>query len=328
MTLRCAVLGGGVMGILHAQVYASLPDVELVAIVEPDPTRHELLGRLPCRVLRDPAQLGDVDAVSACLPDHVRLSALRPFLERGTPLLIEKPFATSVTECRTMMDLAGPDQIMVGQILRFDPRVAALRATVREGELGNLQAGRIWRCSSTATASRIAGRTSVAWFLGIHDVDLVRYVTGQRIAAVRAIGHSVLSRTYDVVRGELVLQNGAAIGFDWSWIWPSSFPAGMTAGLEVVASDGAVTCDLGHDSVHVIDERSGRHRTPDVFHWPMGHAGAPIGDIREEIAGFVGAVRSRRPAPVTASDATESVAVIEAVHRSCEDEGALTDVEL
>lgn len=324
--MRCAVLGGGVMGVLHARAYARIRDVELVGIVEPANERAAQLTQLGLPVVANAAHLGEVDAVSVCAPDDVRLKVLGPFLETGTPLLVEKPFATSVAECEAIMALAAPNQIMVGQLMRFDPRVATLRAALAGDGIGDLWTGKIWRCSNTSTAARIASRTSVAWFLGIHDVDLVRHVTGREVASVRATGHSVISSNHDIVRGQMILDDGGLIGFDWSWVWPDSLPAGMTAGIELVGSSGAATSDLGHDSVHLFDQRSGRHRVPDVFHWPTGHGGIQIGDISEEIEAFVDAVRIGGPMPVTPADATASVEVIEAVHRSCSADGALVTV--
>lgn len=325
--IRCAVLGGGVMGVLHARAYARLRGVELVGIVEPAKEQARRLTQLGFTVVPDASDLGEFDALSVCTPDDMRLEVLRPFLIAGTPLLIEKPFATSVAECQAIMALAAPDQIMIGQLMRFDPRVATLRAALAEGSIGDLWTGKVWRCSNTSTADRIASRTSVAWFLGIHDVDLVRHVTDHEVESVRATGHSVLSGTHDIVRGQMILDNGGLVGFDWSWVWPDSLPTGMTAGIELVGSGGAVTSDLGHDSVHLFEQQSGKHHVPDVFHWPTGHGGIQIGDISEEVEAFVGAVSAGEPMPVTPTDATASVAVIEAVHRSCAEAGILVPVK-
>ena len=42
--IRCAVFGAGHFGRYHAQKYAALPGVELVAVVDPDPARARALA--------------------------------------------------------------------------------------------------------------------------------------------------------------------------------------------------------------------------------------------------------------------------------------------
>ena len=174
MTVRVAVAGMGLMGRLHAEVYRAHRDTELVAVVEADTSRHdELRGLFGVSVHGDLEDvLDDVDAVSVCTPDHVRSEALLPAFARGIRVLVEKPLATSLTEGRALLAACpSPDALMVGQLLRFDPRVQQAREVVHGGELGDIWSVRCWRNNSTAVAGRIAPRTSVDWFLGIHDVE-------------------------------------------------------------------------------------------------------------------------------------------------------------
>ena len=90
---------------------------------------------------------------------------------------------------------------------------------------------------TTLVAARIAPRTSVDWFLGIHDVDMVRYVTGLEVTAVRAAASSRVSANRDLVRGSLTLTDGTLADFSWSWILPPQRCSGLQAGLEVIGSD-------------------------------------------------------------------------------------------
>lgn len=321
--MRYVVVGGGMMGRLHAGVIRDL-GLELT-IVEPDPQlRAELAAGFDCQLVADLSELdGPIDAASICTPDDLRMPVVEPLLSAGTALLIEKPLATSTVEARSMIDACQrDDQIMVGQIMRFDPRVLQVHQAAHASEFADLWSGRVWRCSNVGTGERISPRTSVAWFLGVHDVDLVRFVTGQEVVAVQATGRSVLSARHDVVRGELTLSGGAAIGFEWSWIWPKNFPAVVTAGIELISAQGAITADLGHNSVATVTEQPPGQRQLDVFHWPEEPDGRQGGDIRTEVTRFVEAVRGSLPMPVSAADGMATVQVIEAVERSCELDGA------
>ncbi|MEM1558364.1 MAG: Gfo/Idh/MocA family oxidoreductase [Thermoproteota archaeon] len=49
----------------------------------------------------------DLDAVSVCTPPHVRLNVVKPIVEKGVHVAIEKPFAMSVEEAEKMVELAN-----------------------------------------------------------------------------------------------------------------------------------------------------------------------------------------------------------------------------
>lgn len=326
MSVRVAVVGAGLMGRLHAEIYQAHPDAELVAIAEPDVTRHdELRARFGVPVYADSLDaLSGADAVSVCTPDHVRRDVLLPAFERGVRVLVEKPLATSLAEARELLAAClAQDALMVGQLLRFDPRVQQAREVVRGGGLGDIWSVRCWRNNSTAVAERIAPRTSVDWFLGIHDVDMVRYVTGREVASVRASASSPLSANRDLVRGELTLAGGGTVDFSWSWILPPQRCSGLQAGLEVIGSEGMLEVDLSHNAVAVTSADAGRQAYLDTYHWPP-QRGVPAGDLREELGCFLAAAGSEPP--VTGADGLRAVAVIEAVEQAAV-QGAAVEVE-
>ena len=71
---RVAIVGLGAMGTLHARALAATPGVEVALAVDIDPTRRaaiEALG-IPVGATLD-SVLGEIDAVSVCLPDHLHV---------------------------------------------------------------------------------------------------------------------------------------------------------------------------------------------------------------------------------------------------------------
>lgn len=328
MSVRVAVVGAGLMGRLHAEIYQAYPGVELAAIAEPDVTSHdELRDRFGVPVYESGLDaLDGVDAVSVCTPDHVRREVLLPAFDRGVRVLVEKPLATSLAEARELLAACPTtDALMVGQLLRFDPRVQQARDVVRRGDLGEIWSMRCWRNNSTTVADRIAPRTSVDWFLGIHDVDMVRYVTGREVARVRASASSPLSANRDLVRGELTLTDGGTVDFSWSWILPPQRCSGLQAGLEIIGSEGMLEVDLSHNAVALTSANAGRQAFLDTYHWPP-QRGVPAGDLREEIGCFLDVVQSGSEPPVTGADGLRAVAVVEAVEQAAV-KGAVVEVE-
>jgi predicted dehydrogenase len=278
--LRVGVVGAGMMGELHAAVYRSLPDVTLQWIVELDSARAaRAASRLGVPVHPPGAvRWSEVDAVSICTPDHVR-EPVRDALATGVPVLVEKPLATSSAEASGLIATRQrPEQLMVGHLLRFDPRLIEARAALPK--IGRLWSVRCWRSNTLAGAARIGPRTSVAWFLGIHDVDVVRWVTGQDIVEVRARGRKIVSPHYDFVQVHALLADGTPLDLHWSWLLPVQRPSVLQAGLELVGVDGMLEVDLEHHAVALTSQPAGRARHLDTYHWPATAASTgPGGDL-------------------------------------------------
>lgn len=80
----------------------------------------------------DPADLFDrIDAVMIESVDgSVHLERARPFLERGIPMFVDKPFACSLADARALVDLADRTHtpLFSSSSLRYAPEVVAARA--------------------------------------------------------------------------------------------------------------------------------------------------------------------------------------------------------
>src|SRR5580765_5038851 len=108
MSIRVAVVGAGHHGQHHARILPSLPDVELVAVVDSNPLRaQEIAAQTGARPFYDAAAILDqVDAVTVATPTAVHGQVALPFLRAGVAVLIEKPIARSVAEADAMIKAA------------------------------------------------------------------------------------------------------------------------------------------------------------------------------------------------------------------------------
>lgn len=310
--LRVGLVGVGVQGRLHAQTMARLAQVDLRAVADLDEANRgwaaSALGVDTTSSMDE--FLDDVDAVSICMPDHLHEEVTIRALRAGKRVLLEKPMSTSTASCdRIIGELTDPDALMIGHILRFDPRVIRAREIVQGGELGEIWHVKVWRCTSQLVGAGIWDRTSVAWFLGVHDIDLVRFVTGLEAEVVSADGRRVLSPNHDVVHATLRLGNGALLSMENNWTLPHGRPSRADAGLRVVGERGIIELNLGHaDLLHV--ERDGGAVFRDTYFWPSA-SGDGAFNLRTELAAFADAALSGGPSPVPGSDGRAAVAVIE-----------------
>ncbi|KPC53054.1 Gfo/Idh/MocA family protein [Amantichitinum ursilacus] len=82
-----------------------------------------------------------VDALYIATPNWKHLEFAVTALERGIPVLLEKPAAVSVAECQAMIEAAerGNAPLMLAYRLHFEPATLAAVAAVREGKLGDVR---------------------------------------------------------------------------------------------------------------------------------------------------------------------------------------------
>src|SRR4051794_22012962 len=131
MKLRMAVVGVGHLGKEHARILASLPDVELVAVVDANAAQAEAVaGRTGARACGDHrAVLGAVEAPVVAAPTTLHPALALDSPRRGVPLLVEKPPAGSAEQARALVEAARRHGavLQVGHIERFNPAFEELQ---------------------------------------------------------------------------------------------------------------------------------------------------------------------------------------------------------
>ena len=132
--LRAAVIGVGYLGNFHAQKYAGLDSVELVAVSDSDPVRcREIAAAHGTAAVADYHDLvGRVDLVSIVVPTVMHHEVASFFLLNNVHVLLEKPITTTVAEARDLISLAEKNKLVfqVGHLERFNPALAAVRGVI------------------------------------------------------------------------------------------------------------------------------------------------------------------------------------------------------
>jgi predicted dehydrogenase len=319
--LRVGVIGVGTFGSLHAQVYRQAEACELVAIADVNQGRMEqiraMLGVDGYTDYRELLARDDLDAVSICTTDELHVDPALAAAEAGVHMLIEKPLALTPADCDTIITAAGKAgvKLMVGHILRFDPRYYTARQRIAQGQIGELVHLYTRRNNAHASARRLAAHTSVLFFLGIHDIDYLLWCVGalpERVVA-QAV-NVVLEDTPDAVLALLQFADGPIASLEASWVLPESHPRGLDARFDAVGTAGALYVDGSGGSVLVAHERVEKPAlwyVPELF-------GERAGILRDEILHFVRCVRDDREPIVGGQDGKAAVQVACAIQESYE----------
>jgi nucleoside-diphosphate-sugar epimerase/predicted dehydrogenase len=144
-TLRVALVGCGRISAYHIAALKALPDTEIVAVCDLD----ERLARQTAMRYAIPRCYTDVETmakevrpqvVHLLTPPATHLPLARIAAKHRAHMYIEKPFATSETDARGILDLAREAGVEVcpGHSRLFDPVFVEARRRIDAGEIGRV----------------------------------------------------------------------------------------------------------------------------------------------------------------------------------------------
>ena len=202
--LRLAVIGVGHLGRHHARILSTMEGVTLSAVVDTVPERAaEIAAASNTRALTDYRELiGQVDAVVVAVPTELHAEIAVPFLERGTPVLVEKPMSRSLADADRMIEAARRSgaMIAVGQTERHNPAVAIALRLVSAPKFIEVH-----RLSAFPDRSL---DIDVVFDLMIHDLDVILAIVKSEVTSIEAVGVPVLTPKYDIANVRLRFASG------------------------------------------------------------------------------------------------------------------------
>ena len=174
--MRIAVAGTGRMGAFRAEQVRARGHEAVV--VSRDRSRGSALED----VLPEELDAAVVSSSTDKHPEHIVA-----FVERGVPVLSEKPIALTLRETRDTLDRvsAAGGTLQVSFQRRFDPGFAAAREAVESGSIGTLYLIRLNSHDHEPSPERyIPTSGGIFRDLHVHDFDIARWLTGADVAEV------------------------------------------------------------------------------------------------------------------------------------------------
>ncbi len=165
----------------------------------------------------------DIDAVDLCHRHDLHAPHAIAAAEAGKHVIVEKPMANSVRDCRDMVEAADRSGVtlMVAQHLRYMRAAAAAKRLIDEGKLGEIEAvrthmvaggyGRMDRRGHWMGDPRYAGG-GVMMTTQVHHIDLLRYYVGdvKRVYGIcKTLQPHRPAGAEDLVAATLEFENGA-----------------------------------------------------------------------------------------------------------------------
>jgi myo-inositol 2-dehydrogenase / D-chiro-inositol 1-dehydrogenase len=294
-----AIIGGGRVGLFRGEVAARHPAVEWIGLAEKNPNRAGEVGpkidadfvtQSHVELLKRP----EVTAAIICTDEHLHVDPIMAAVERGIPMLIEKPLATDFKKSAEVLKAIQDARLdaVVGYTQRFRRRWLAAKEKCRTGALGD-----VTLVTSRAFMNRLVAidnykRTddpstiSPLVISGTHALDICMWCLDGK-TPVECYARSVdkvlgpLYQGIDATAGMIMFSDGTIYHLNISWALPVTWP-GAVYSLEVgiVGTTGVLTIDDTHrDIVLAVSKPQSEGYNPDATRLVDFMGSYPPGDM-------------------------------------------------
>ena len=341
-----AIVGAGRVGLFRGEVAARHPAVEWIGIAELNPNRGgDVAARIGADFVttdhRELLRRPEVTAAIIASDEHLHVEPILAAIERGVPMLIEKPLATDLAESARVLKAITDAKLdaVVGYTQRFRRKWLAGKEKVRTGALGD-----VTLVSSRAFMNRLVAidnykRTddpstiSPMVISGTHALDIVMWYMEAKTPVecyARSID-KVLGPIYkgiDATAGMIMFSDGSVYHLNISWALPVTWP-GAVYSLEVGinGTHGVLTIDDTHrDMVLAVSKPQEEGYAPDksrlvdfLGSYPPGDMvmGELRGPMREETDSWLNRVSLGLPTQAaTAAEAHRNLMLTKALDLS------------
>jgi predicted dehydrogenase len=241
---RLAIIGLGRIAASYRDVLDEVPELELAAIVEPEPQRATEARREGLAVFPSVDEMlgsfGAPHVAIVCTPPVSHYEVAQPLLHAGVDLLIEKPLAPTPEEADRISETAERlgRTIMTAAKFRVTEALRETRRLIEEGRVGRLVyientfSGKLDPNASWHGDPTISG--GGVWMdNGPHSIDVIETLVGP-IERIRMLEEKRLQQTAveDEIRAEAEHAGGILSNIHLSWNDQIAAPIARVVGTE------------------------------------------------------------------------------------------------
>lgn len=310
------LIGVGRHGIRYARhILQDVPTASLRAVCRKHPEQgFDLPGAESVTVYGEARALiadPSIDVVIVVTPPIFTREICNLAVRARKPLLIEKPLAASAIDARAIVAAASQAGVplMTGQTLRFDSTIQEMKK--RQHLIGGserlLLTSHIEARGTGPDHAVGYGKRGALLEIGIHMLDLVRFMTGEEVREVRCTMNRLPPITPEtIVSAHIVTQGGTRCTIDVARV------SGDRVGqAEWIGSQGRLQADWTHRRLRWTDGTGAED-------WEL----PPSQTVLATLAAFLKSVEDHAPMTITGEDGCRAVEIAEACYRSAQASGS------
>jgi myo-inositol 2-dehydrogenase/D-chiro-inositol 1-dehydrogenase len=323
MTVNFALLGAGRIGKVHAKAVSSNPNARLAAVADAFPDAAKAIAaQYGCAVktIEEIEADKSIDAVVICTPTDTHADLIERFARAGRAIFCEKPIDLSIKRVQDCLKVVEKTKatLMVGFNRRFDPHFMGVKKAVDDGAVGTVEMVNITsRDPGPPPHDYITRSGGIFRDMTIHDFDMARFMLGEEPVAVSAHAAVLVDKKigelgdFDSVNVLLETASGKQALISNS----RRATYGYDQRVEVLGSKGMAAAENQRAISIEVANGTGYTRPPllDFFMTRYTEAYA------NEIAAFIAALTSKKPASPSGRDGLLALALADAAVKSVKD---------
>jgi len=321
-----AIIGVGRIGAIHFRNILKNTDLSLRWVIDVNKTAAEdFAAKVPAKFnckssssLDEMLQDRNVQAVVICTPTAEHPQAILSCLRAGKAVMCEKPIAMNLQDIDMCYNESKKLNVplLCAYQRRHDDSFARAREHIRNGGIGKIQ---MVRTSSrdhpypTMNYLKISGK--IFHDCASHDMDMVRWLTGEDPIEVFAVGSAFNSeigsmKDWDTIMITMKFPSGVIANID-----NSRFAAyGYDQRIEILGDKGMVQAMNQTPTSVVYSSENGISTDPYHFSFPQRYEKT----YASELAHFVQVVRGKVAPALTHDDIRKVTIIANACEHSCE----------
>lgn len=328
-----------VFGLNHGYKFAKdakeIPDVELVATAgfgELAENRAKELDVPLYSDFNDLIEKCEIDGAIVALPNKLHLPAAKACAAKGVSVLVEKPIASTIEDAEKIVAICKKYNVklLVGQAHRFSGKLRKLRELVVSGALGDIVGVHMFcvaakDCDYFKEKWRVSPGGGPLLINGIHDMDGLRFITGQEISSVYAAARNNI-RGHPVEDSASVVLESAG-GFTATYFISDGVPSPWF--YEFNTKEYILYEKYDENCYYVFGTRASVS-FPDLVVWyyddnkygwnyrlqTKKHEVSAVDPLTEELKHFISVLRGTEEPYVTGEDGTETLRLMQAISKS------------
>src|SRR6202048_5170507 len=294
-----AIVGAGRVGLFRGEVAARHPAVQWIGIAEKNHNRGlyvaEKIGAdFVTQDHRELLRRSEVTCAIIATDEHLHVAPIMAAVERGVPMLIEKPLATDLGESARVLKAITDAKLdaVVGYTQRFRRKWLAAKEKVRTGQRGD-----VTLVTSRAFMNRLvaldnykrtsdASKISPMVISGTHALDVVMWMMEAKRPvelSARSVDKALgpVCNGIDATAGLITFEDGSLYHAAISWALPVVWPGAVySLDVGIVGTEGVLTIDdTPRDIVLATNISQGEGYAPDASRRVDFLGSYPPGDV-------------------------------------------------
>ena len=325
--LKGGIIGVGIKGTGYIDLLNQDPRTEIVGIYDIDEKlMKEKAQKHNLKAFKSSKEMfkeGNLDFVYIGTPDFAHTEYILQAVEYNVNVLVEKPLATNLEEAEQIYKVVKNSDIkfMIAFSNRFNQPFIVAKRAIDKGELGEIMSINTKLNDSIYVPTKMLNwvdKSSPAWFLMSHTMDLASWYKNKKVVSVYATGvKKILVEkgidTYDCLQAAVKYQDGTQGFFESQWILPEGVPILFDFKFNIVGSKGYIEMDTQDQMFHLIKDDYKYRGTMDI-------------KVNERMLGqtaftfqyFIDSLANNTEISPSIEEAFENVKLLSAVHQSAE----------